>query len=563
MKASSEILDSLKLAKSFIDDRGHEALIRDIDLVCQQLNNSCFGIAVLAPFNFGKSTLINSLLGEEMMPTKIVRTTGAVVRVKYGKDLKVVITLKSGDVIRSNNTAILKEFAVLNRRGERREDVVSVEVQYPNRLLKNGVEFFDLPGTNDSEAQNDLIRDQILQVDLVIQLLDARQPFTMQEQDTLREWLTERGIEAVIFVLNKANQLDTKEEKREVYAEVISITNRFKSNYLKGIKKLYRVDALPAIKAKQDGSVIRAISSGIVFFEAALLTIISLEKSKVYQRRLPRVIAVATQVQSVLETRVSKVETDIRGAETTRNNLIKEGQQREAYLRREFEEAVKLYQDWLRSGSLLASYQADAAQALESNRFNTWRDNEFIPAAVTYTQRIERAMKKSCDEFSSSFPGRIDIPRPSNPRVSMPEKKARNNRQRFGDFFNGGKNLKQLEDDYERDKWQAYKKAGSEFLSDFSKAALANIRQYEKTSIPLITFPIPREKSELLENRQLLEDLNASSYSMQKICSIKNKAKARRTSIFRQIRAATLFCKNYILCFFRIKWHRRISSSRG
>lgn len=75
----------------------------------------------------------------------MIRTTGAVISVKYGKTLKTIITLNSGRVIKSNDTEILKEFAVLNRKGQRREDVISVEVFYPHRLLKNGVELLTYP----------------------------------------------------------------------------------------------------------------------------------------------------------------------------------------------------------------------------------------------------------------------------------------------------------------------------------------------------------------------------------------------------------------------------------
>jgi predicted GTPase len=204
MKSVIATSNTLKTACQFLDPQEHQQLIKDVELVCEQLVNPNFRIAVLAPFNFGKSTLINALLGQDIMPVKMVRTTGTVIRIKYGKTLTTIITLKSGEIIRSNDTEILKEFSVLNRKGQRREDVSSVEVLYPHFLLKNGVELLDLPGTNDREAQDILVRDQLLQVDLVIQILNARQPFTQGEQDTLNQWLIERGIKTVIFVLNRS-----------------------------------------------------------------------------------------------------------------------------------------------------------------------------------------------------------------------------------------------------------------------------------------------------------------------------------------------------------------------
>jgi ribosome biogenesis GTPase A len=153
MKSLLSISKTLKNACQFLYFKEHQQLVKDVELVCQQLVNPNFVIAVLAPFNFGKSTLINALLGKEIMPAKMVRTTGIVIRIKYGKTLTTTIILKSGEVIRSSDAEILKEFAVLNLKGQRREDVVSVEVFYPHPFLKNGVELLDLPGTNDREEQ--------------------------------------------------------------------------------------------------------------------------------------------------------------------------------------------------------------------------------------------------------------------------------------------------------------------------------------------------------------------------------------------------------------------------
>ena len=562
MNASLEISNSLKSASELIKGRGFQPLRKDIELVCQQLNNSYFGIALLAPFNFGKSTLINSLLGMEIMPTKIVRTTGAAVKVKFGETLKIIVTFNSGEVFTSTDAEILKEFAVLNRKGERREDVLSIEVHHPHRLLRDGVELFDLPGTNDSEAQNELVRNQVLQVDLVVQLLDAKQPFTMLEQETLREWLIDRGIESVIFVLNKVNQLDSKADKKEVYDDVLSTVDLFKSDYLNDSRKLYRVDALPAIRAKQHGKALAAVSSGIIRFEASLLTIIALERKNVSKSRLPRAIAIATQIFSILKDKKHEIEVEITREEKIRENTIRKGKQRETYFRKEFKKKIENYRDWLKPTALLASYQTSAAQALESNRFSEWRDNEFLPSSLSYTKRIEKVLAKSGNEFDKRFPGRIDVPSLNSPYVPMPTKKDRNTRQRFGDFFNGGRNRQKLDDEYEKEKWQAYKRAASSFLSDFSKSALSNVRQYEKTSISLITFPIPKEKSELIKNKHLLEEFNTSLDAMKKIQSMKTEYDTSNANVLMKLKATALFCKYYTLSFLKVKWGSYFNNKR-
>ncbi len=548
MQSCSTISKSLKHACKFLgDDEQHQQLTKDVELICQQLVNPHFGIAVVAPFNFGKSTLINALLGREIMPTKMIRTTGAVISVKYGETLTIVITLRSGEVVKSNDTEILKKFAVLNRKGQSREDVISVEVFYPHELLKNGVELFDLPGTNDREEQDTLVRDKLLQVDLVIQILNARQPFTQGEKETLHKWLFNRGIKTIIFVLNRMNELEGKNDKNEVYNDVNSNVNMFQSDLPQGFKKLYRVDALPAVKAQQERNIWKTITSGIITFESTLFTIISLQKERTNQTRLLRATTIASQVKSVLQEKANSLNEEIREAEYIRNMAIEKGKQREEYLRKEFKRRVQTYRNWLSLNTLVGSYQTNAAQALETGRFNSWQDSEFQSTILNYTQSIENWTHQSCDEFQKNRPSRIKISFPSYPHVSLPQHQDRNLGQWFGDILNGGANRRKLDKEYEIKKWQAYKSAAYNYLYNLSKDTLASLNQYEKTVETLIVFPIPPESSTVIQQRHHFNDLNSSINAIQGIESLKIKTNTHRLNWLERFKLFLLFCKN---CLF-------------
>ena len=125
---------------------------------CQDKN---FRLAVFAPFNYGKSTLLNALLGEKTLPIDLIPTTGAAIYVKYGEQLKTKITLNDNQIIEEEGTNILKKYATLDDNRCMNQEVKSVEVYCNHSLLKMGVEFLDLPGTNDREEQNQLVKDQL------------------------------------------------------------------------------------------------------------------------------------------------------------------------------------------------------------------------------------------------------------------------------------------------------------------------------------------------------------------------------------------------------------------
>lgn len=551
MKSVITTSNTLKTACQFLDPQEHQQLIKDVELVCEQLVDPNFRIAVLAPFNFGKSTLINALLGQNIMPVKMVRTTGTVIRIKYGKTLTTIITLKSGEIIRSNDTEILKEFAVLNKKGQRREDVGSVEVLCPHFLLKNGVELLDLPGTNDREAQDVLVRDQLLQVDLVIQILNARQPFTQGEQDTLNQWLIERGIKTVIFVLNRMNEIETQKDKSEIYDDVVSTIKFFKPDLPEGLKKLYCVDALPALEAKQNRKKWQVFKSGIIDFEVSLLTIISLHKKRTSQTRFLRVITMASKVRSILNKQAQELAIEISNAENIRNLAIEKGKQQEKSLKEEFSKRVEIYQNWLYLNTLVASYEIEAAKTLETKGFYDWQDNKFKPTILDYTQAIEKSVSKACKKFQKSNSNRINILFPEYPKVSLPTRQDRNAGQWIGDIFNGGANRKKLDQEYENKKWQAYKDAIHSYLSEFSKSNLASLNEYEKNVHPLITFSIPAESHEFIDKRNDLNSLNSSIDSIQHIESQKAGINRYKLKILELFKVFIIFWNNWFLHFLK------------
>jgi hypothetical protein len=551
MKSVITTSNTLKTACQFLVLQEHQQLIKDVESVCEQLVNPNFRIAMLAPFNFGKSTLINALLGQNIMPVKMVRTTGTVIRIKYGKTLTTIITLKSGEIIRSNDTEILKEFAVLNKKGQRREDVGSVEVLCPHFLLKNGVELLDLPGTNDREAQDVLVRDQLLQVDLVIQILNARQPFTQGEQDTLNQWLIERGIKTVIFVLNRMNEIETQKDKSEIYDDVVSTIKFFKPDLPEGLKKLYCVDALPALEAKQNRKKWQVFKSGIIDFEVSLLTIISLHKKRTSQTRFLRVITMASKVRYILNKQAQELAIEVSNAENIRNLAIEKGKQQEKSLKEEFSKRVEIYQNWLYLNTLVASYEIEAAKTLETKGFYDWQDNKFKPTILDYTQAIEKCVSKACKKFQKSNSNRINISFPEYPKVSLPTRQDRNAGQWIGDIFNGGANRKKLDQEYENKKWQAYKDAVHSYLSEFSKSNLASLNEYEKNVHPLITFSIPAESHEFIDKRNDLNSLNSSIDSIQHIESQKAGINRYKLKILELFKVFIIFWNNWFLHFLK------------
>ena len=87
---------------------------------------------------------------------------------------------------------------------------------------------------------------------------------------------------------NFLNLLDISEQK-QVQNRLLFVAESFRANLPPGFSNLYRVDALPALRARLKGDVAAANSSGLAAFETALQNLVpSLQQNRAGVR-LPRV----------------------------------------------------------------------------------------------------------------------------------------------------------------------------------------------------------------------------------------------------------------------------------
>ncbi|MBW4519071.1 MAG: dynamin family protein [Scytolyngbya sp. HA4215-MV1] len=418
------LVTPLNAAIGLLELEAEAPLRRDVEIVCQQLMHPVFRIAVFGPFNYGKSTLLNALLGERALPIDLIPTTGAAILVRYGVTLSTRIRLHNGTEIEDAGTEILKQFAILDDRRRMREDVASVEVFCPHPFLQTGVELLDLPGTDDQEAQDALVKDQLLTADLIVQVLDGRKLMTLGEREHLRDWLLDRGIETVVFVVNFLNLLELDEQK-QVANRLRFVAESFRAKLPMGISNLYRVDALPALRARLKGDMAAAQMAGLPLFESALQSIVQNQQTQ-QVARLRKVITIAQQVKTLLQDRTTTISTELA--------TVAEKQQKKAEIRQKahrlitqgFAACLTEFRLWLDRTHLLETYQMEAALALQQGTFRTWETGAFKATAIDHQQTVIKWVHQACEFFDHPRPAQLLIgfpsisDSPSTPNASSP-----------------------------------------------------------------------------------------------------------------------------------------------
>ncbi|MFB2974845.1 dynamin family protein [Microseira sp. BLCC-F43] len=526
------LANNLRFALGILELDKTSQVYRDATLICNYLENPTFRIAVFGPFNYGKSTLLNAMLGQRTLPIDLIPTTGAAIRVKYGEELQTRITLKDGRKISEQGTDILKQFAILDDNRRMREDVAEVEVFCHHPFLQTGVEFLDLPGTNDREEQDNLVRDQLLSADLVIQLLDARKLMTLGERENLRDWLLDRGIKTVVFVVNFLNLMEPEEQK-QIYSRLRFVAESFRSDLPDNFSNLYRVDALPALRARLKGDASAIQTTGLSAFESALQSIVAIQQEKSGSCRVGRVDAIATQLTQSLQTKYQTISTELEAAQTKHNTKIQIQQKAEKLIKQGFETSLTELRNWLSLSNLLNRYQSEAAAALGQNQFKTWETEFFQPALVKHQQEIVKWVQQACEFFNQESPGDLIISLPTSPEISLPSPPT--NKPKISEDLTdtapvavatglgwvlGGpvgaavvgsaayllnRNVKQDKPNnsvaYQNQAAQICADAAQDYLTRFSNEALTTLSQYEEKAQKVINFQIPAEPIEITNKR--------------------------------------------------------------
>ena len=150
-QAKREIIARFTQLAEVADAVGMVTLARDIRTTrIPKLEAERFHLVVLGEFNHGKSTFVNALLGQDVLPTGITPTTAAINHVVYAANPTAKVVLTSGES-KYLDPSQIKEWVTVA--GGHASEVAYVELGFPSDLLQNNVVLVDTPGVNDLNEQ--------------------------------------------------------------------------------------------------------------------------------------------------------------------------------------------------------------------------------------------------------------------------------------------------------------------------------------------------------------------------------------------------------------------------
>jgi len=161
--------------------------------------DEAFLLVVVGEFNSGKSSFINALLGEAVLPEGVTPTTDRIYVIQHS-------VIQHG--VGQPGGAVM----------EATDDPFVSRIRVPLSVLE-GVALVDTPGTNAIIRQHQVLTEGFLpRADLVLFLTSADRPFTESERQFLE--LVKRWGRSVVMVVNKADLLETPQAAEQVRAFV-------------------------------------------------------------------------------------------------------------------------------------------------------------------------------------------------------------------------------------------------------------------------------------------------------------------------------------------------------
>lgn len=210
---------------------GERELFCELKNLVEQFSSKTYRVAVIGEFKRGKSSLVNALLGTQILPTDILPTTAVINKIVYSLDQKIVIYFKNGEVKESTIDSLADYATKLDKgKEEFAETIREIVVHYPSVLGQNHIELIDTPGLNDNESMTETTLNVLGSIDTAIVVISATMPLSMTEQNLICELIKQADIYNLAFVVTFIDRVSDEEDEQDRVVDLIR--NRLKEDTL-------------------------------------------------------------------------------------------------------------------------------------------------------------------------------------------------------------------------------------------------------------------------------------------------------------------------------------------
>jgi GTP-binding protein EngB required for normal cell division len=323
----------------------------------RRLEHERLQLAVLGQFKRGKSTFINALLGDNILPTGVIPLTAVATFIAWRREPLVVVRFKResrteefavlmADEIRN----ILFRYVAEEANPENRLGVERVDLFYPANILADGTVIIDTPGVGSTLQHNTEAALQVLpECDAAFFVTSADPPITEVELEYLHRLKSKTA--RVFIILNKADYVQP-DERRSVVDFIQKVLAEKSLASADG--RIFCISARDGLYAKRNGNEHMLATSGIRELEDHLVRSLASEKKHWLED------AVRSKVEDILAQASSELSLRMRALNLPIEELAAKSQA--------FQETLRSIEDQRRiTRDLLAGDHRRLREALDSS----------------------------------------------------------------------------------------------------------------------------------------------------------------------------------------------------
>lgn len=268
-------------------------------------------VVVMGEFKHGKSTLINAILGEEIMPTDILPSTAVLTTVSRGSKEQYHVHYKNGETISLNNKFDLEQFTVQGISVS--NEINHIEVLTNHTNFPENIILIDTPGINDlSEHRAEVTYQFLPRAEILIFVMSLTNPVKKSEVEFIKNYINPLNNQSIIVVGNFMDRLDEEE-----IDEVIDFSKiRLDSAFEKKKVSFFPLSAQEANLAKLENSLELLESSGYVEFEKMLFDTLNAE---VHGQN--KINLLSLRYKTIKNSIISQIEAEMQIKSATEENL--------------------------------------------------------------------------------------------------------------------------------------------------------------------------------------------------------------------------------------------------
>jgi GTP-binding protein EngB required for normal cell division len=269
----------LHALRQAIERRGDKTRLQQCDDLMAKLAEDRFTLAVLGQFKRGKSSLMNAIIGRELLPVGVLPLTSAITILRYGPEERLLIRRENMQMPAPEEFPVRQLAGFVTEKGNpgNRQRVKSATLEIPLAFLRRGLEFVDTPGVGSAIEANTATTMKFLpECDAALFVTSVDSPFNRAELDFLAG--LRRHVHKIFFVVNKTDLLAPTERQ-----EVLDFVRYTLAREVGGADgHIFPVSSKLGLAAKQDDDWTDHLQSGLSELEGALAKFLSDEKAAVF-----------------------------------------------------------------------------------------------------------------------------------------------------------------------------------------------------------------------------------------------------------------------------------------